>query len=101
VQSAAIAPMYGSRSADFAKLEAGYMSQLMMMHSPAHHIGLCPIGTLEFEGVRDLFLLEESHVLVHSLLGGLIDSHAVPGSSPEEVRIDSKNDTSDWEEGEL
>jgi SagB-type dehydrogenase family enzyme len=101
VQSAAIAPMYGSRSADFAKLEAGYMSQLMMMHSPAHHIGLCPIGTLEFEGVRDLFLFEESHVLVHSLLGGLIDSHAVPGSSPEEVRIDSKNDTSDWEEGEL
>ena len=44
-----------------------------MMAAPACHIGLCPVGIMDFESVRHLFALDESHVLVHSLLGGAID----------------------------
>ncbi|MFC1718243.1 amino acid adenylation domain-containing protein, partial [Candidatus Poribacteria bacterium] len=69
----AIEPMYGEHSLDFAILEAGYMSQLMMMSAIECQIGLCPIGVLDFKQIRHLFALEEKHRLVHSLLGGQID----------------------------
>ncbi|GAB1545496.1 hypothetical protein NUACC21_81720 [Scytonema sp. NUACC21] len=69
----AIAPMYGELSKEFCLLEAGYMAQLLMSAAPAHEIGLCPIGGLNFEGIRHLFALEESHILLHSLVGGVID----------------------------
>ena len=69
-QMKAIAPMYGPLARDFCTLEAGYMSQLLMMAAHTAGVGLCPVGTLDFEKIRDLFLLEESHVLLHSLLGG-------------------------------
>ncbi|MFB2772733.1 amino acid adenylation domain-containing protein [Pelatocladus sp. BLCC-F211] len=69
----AIAPMYGELSKEFCLLEAGYMAQLLMSAAPAYEIGLCPIGGLNFERIRHLFGLEESHVLLHSLVGGVID----------------------------
>jgi amino acid adenylation domain-containing protein len=72
-QMNAITPMYGPLARDFCLLEAGYLSQLLMSTSTLCGIGLCPVGTLNFESVRDLFLLESSHVLVHSLLGGKVE----------------------------
>lgn len=69
---AAIAPMYGEQSLPFAALEAGYLSQLLMLHAPDCGLGLCPIGSLEFDRIRDLFALEDSQVLIHSLLGGVL-----------------------------
>jgi hypothetical protein len=48
------------------------MSQLLEMSGPAGHIGLCQIGSLDFERIRHLFLLEESHLFLHCLLGGRI-----------------------------
>jgi amino acid adenylation domain-containing protein len=75
-QLRAIAPMYGKDGVHFAVLEAGYLSQLLMTSATASHIGLCPMGRVDFERIRDLFALEESHLFVHSLLGGLIDSSA-------------------------
>jgi amino acid adenylation domain-containing protein len=73
-QLGAITPMYGDYGVQFATLEAGYMSQLMMLSAPTNQIGLCPIGGLDFDQIRHLFLLQDTHLLVHSLLGGKIDS---------------------------
>jgi amino acid adenylation domain-containing protein len=72
-QLSAIAPMYGELTKDFCLLEAGYISQLLMETAPEHEIGLCPIGSLEFEELRDLFNLESSQIMLHSFVGGGID----------------------------
>ncbi|MDJ0795565.1 MAG: amino acid adenylation domain-containing protein [Calothrix sp. MO_167.B12] len=69
----AITPMYGDLSKEFCLLEAGYISQLLMTTASSHEIGLCPIGGMNFEQIRDLFVLEENDILLHSLVGGLIN----------------------------
>ncbi|MCP4996507.1 MAG: amino acid adenylation domain-containing protein, partial [Gammaproteobacteria bacterium] len=69
---AAIEPMYGPMARDFCLLEAGYISQLLMEVAPTYEIGLCPIGGLDFEPIRDDFELSDSQELLHSFLGGLI-----------------------------
>ncbi len=69
----AITPMYGDLSKEFCLLEAGYISQLLMTIASSHEIGLCPIGGMNFEQIRDLFVLEENDILLHSLVGGLIN----------------------------
>ncbi len=78
-QLGAIAPLYGKRSRDFALVEAGLMAQLLESTAPSCRIGLCQIGNIQFEPIAQLFDLDESHVHVHTLLGGRIG----------------------WEEGEL
>jgi amino acid adenylation domain-containing protein len=66
----AITPLYGDLARDFCTLEAGYMSQLLMMSAPDCGIGLCPVGNLDFDKIREHFALQDSHVFTHSLLGG-------------------------------
>jgi amino acid adenylation domain-containing protein/non-ribosomal peptide synthase protein (TIGR01720 family)/FkbM family methyltransferase len=68
----AIAPLYEAMARDFCLLEAGYASQLLMTAAPAQQIGLCPLGTVEFDRIRDFFALDESDILLHSMLGGSI-----------------------------
>jgi amino acid adenylation domain-containing protein len=70
----AISPMYGDLSRDFCLLEAGYMSQLIMDHIGDTNFGLCPIGGLNFEEIRSFFALGDKHQLLHSLVGGYIQS---------------------------
>ena len=79
---AAIEPLYGEHARDFCLLEAGAMLQLLMLAAPAHDLGLCPIGHLDFEPLRPAFELDESHFLAHSLLGGGLAS----GDGQEEGR---------------
>jgi amino acid adenylation domain-containing protein len=69
----AIHPIYGDKAKDFCLLEAGYISQLLMETAPKHEMGLCPIGTLEFERIQELFKLETNQILLHSFVGGSID----------------------------
>ncbi|MCC5667070.1 amino acid adenylation domain-containing protein [Nostoc sp. CHAB 5784] len=69
----AIAPIYGDKSRDFCLLEAGYISQLLMETAPDYDLGLCPIGALEFDVIRENFALHEEHILLHSFVGGCID----------------------------
>ncbi|NJO14615.1 MAG: amino acid adenylation domain-containing protein [Thioploca sp.] len=66
----AIEPMYGPSARDFCLLEAGYMSQLLMMAAPTYELGLCPIGGMDFEPIRTELGLRDSQEMVHSLLGG-------------------------------
>lgn len=68
----AITPMYGESSLHYATLEAGAMSQLLETVAPNYGLGLCQVSALDFQRIRHLFALEESDVLVHSLLGGAI-----------------------------
>jgi SagB-type dehydrogenase family enzyme len=68
---AAIEPMYGLMALDYAMLEAGFMSQLLMTLAPECSLGLCPVGSLtDFDSLRGWFDLDDSDVLLYSLLGG-------------------------------
>ena len=69
---AAIKPMYGDLARDFSLLEAGYMSQLLMTQAPEQQIGLCPIGELPEVEIKTALGLGDSHLLLHSLVGGQI-----------------------------
>jgi pyochelin synthetase len=72
-QLAAIGPMYKELSLHFSTLEAGNISQLLRHHAPNANLGVCEIGELDFNRVRHLFSLSNSHVLMHSLVGGTPD----------------------------
>jgi amino acid adenylation domain-containing protein len=77
----AISSLYGDLARDFCLLETGYIGQLLMMTAAMYQIGLCPIGDLDFERVREGFMVGENHVLLHTLLGGHIEPHAATGWS--------------------
>jgi amino acid adenylation domain-containing protein len=101
-QLSAISPMYGARSVHYATIEAGLMSQLLETSAPACGIGLCQIGNLDFKRIQDLFELDQSHVLVHSLLGGLIDIQTSEHWSPfREARGHESATLGEREEGEI
>ena len=59
-QLGAIAPSYGDRSMHFVTIEAGLISHVLETAAASCGIGLCHIGTVDFDRVRDLFALEES-----------------------------------------
>ena len=69
----AIAPLYGSKSLPFTLIEAGLMSQLLEMSAASCGLGLCQIGDVEVGPALELLRLGEGHVLLHSLVGGLVD----------------------------
>ena len=72
----AIQPLYGQAARDFSLLEAGAMAQLLAREAEERGIGLCPIGSLDFERIRDRFQLSEDQVLLHTLLGGRSEPRA-------------------------
>jgi SagB-type dehydrogenase family enzyme len=76
VQLAAIAPHYGEKCVHFATLEAGVLANHLEVSALPHGIGLCQIGGMDFEKIRHLFKLDQSHLFLHSLLGGLIPASA-------------------------
>ncbi|WP_339461637.1 amino acid adenylation domain-containing protein, partial [Nodularia spumigena] len=69
----AISPVYGDKSRDFCLLEAGYIGQLLMENAPNQNLGLCPIGDLEFDAIREYFALNEQQIFLHGFVGGTID----------------------------
>lgn len=73
---AAVEPLYGPLARDFCVLEAGYMGQLLMTVAPEHHVGMCPVGAMDFDSVRPLFDLDDSHFLTHLLIGGPVADSA-------------------------
>jgi pyochelin synthetase len=66
----AITPIYGGRGLHFATIEAGLITQLLEMSCSANGIGLCQVGAIDFERIRHLFALDDSHMLIHSMVGG-------------------------------
>lgn len=72
----AIVPVYDEHAERFATLEAGLMAQLLDLWAPEYGIGLCHIGALDSDGVRDAFELDPSDVLLASLVGGASEASA-------------------------
>lgn len=90
----AIQPMYGQSARDFCLLEAGYISQLLMMEAADYGLGICPVGGLHFDPLREAFGLNESQEMIHSFLGGAISTEqtqrltqVAPQATPLEVRL--------------
>ena len=69
----AIAPLYGDHARDFCLIEAGLICQLLETAAMDCQIGLCQIGGLDFQPIRQLFALGDHHVYLHCLLGGRMD----------------------------
>jgi pyochelin synthetase len=69
----AIGPSYGERSIHFATLESGILAHQLEISGPSCGIGLCQAGSIAFEPIRPWFKLKETHMLIHSTLGGYID----------------------------
>jgi SagB-type dehydrogenase family enzyme len=97
----AIAPMYGERSIHFATIEAGAMSQLLEMSAARNDMGLCQIGAIDFARVRELFELQDSQVLIHSLVGGAVQGAGNGSPSTQEPYYYPANTTEVCEEGEI
>jgi SagB-type dehydrogenase family enzyme len=101
VDMRAIGPMYGERSLHYATIECGLMAQLLEMSAPAYGIGLCQIGNMQFDRIRDLFLLGDNHVQLYSMLGGA----ACRGTGKNDTTPDCHGDFGvpgrQWDEGEL
>ncbi|MEV4306336.1 amino acid adenylation domain-containing protein [Nonomuraea sp. NPDC049624] len=69
-QTKGIEPLYGEQSLRYLTLEAGYLGQLLMTGQAACGIGLCPIGEVAFDQVRDQFDLDDGHRFLQAFLGG-------------------------------
>ncbi|GAA0416108.1 AMP-binding protein [Streptomyces luteireticuli] len=69
----AITPLYGELAREFAVFEAGAMTQLLMTVAAETGLGLCPIGTVDAEALREPLRLRPDDRFVHALLGGIPD----------------------------
>jgi amino acid adenylation domain-containing protein len=69
----AVGPMYGERGIHFVTIEAGLISQLLEEHAKEFNIGICQIGNIDFSSIEPYLNLKESHVHIHTMLGGYID----------------------------
>ncbi|MFB6888404.1 amino acid adenylation domain-containing protein [Kitasatospora sp. NPDC056327] len=66
----AIAPLYGADSERFQLLEAGYLGQLLLLAQPFTGIGLCPVGTVTLDPLRERLGLGPRHRYLHAFFGG-------------------------------
>ncbi|MGW2157708.1 amino acid adenylation domain-containing protein [Nonomuraea sp. NPDC001699] len=80
-QTKGIEPLYGEQSLRYLTLEAGYLGQLLMTGQAACGIGLCPIGEVAFDRVRDQFDLDDGHRFLQAFLGGPAE-HATGDGTP-------------------
>jgi SagB-type dehydrogenase family enzyme len=67
-----VTTVFGDWARDLCLLEAGYIGQALMTEAPAHQIGLCPVGSMDFDRIRHLFGIDETQSLLHSFLAGSI-----------------------------
>ena len=104
-------PVYGSLAQRFCVLEAGAMGHILEVAAPRYGLRTCPIGWLDFEAIAGSFDLQPGQRLLHSLVGGPVDTESETGSvtapSTEPVTqsavipVGVPPSESDWEEGEL
>ncbi|MFB7668626.1 amino acid adenylation domain-containing protein [Kitasatospora sp. NPDC056138] len=81
-QPKGIEPLYGELAGEFLTLEAGYVGQLLMSGQAAAGIGLCPVGTMRFDAVREHFRLDAGQRFLHAFIGGAVapEAPAAPAS---------------------
>ncbi|NWB26688.1 amino acid adenylation domain-containing protein [Pseudomonas gingeri] len=98
---AAIRPLYGERSRDFCRIEAGAMAQLLTMTAVEQGLGLCGMGSIDEQSLPALFDLGPSHQLVYSLVGGLRAAGEQRNAQLEAFATAHTDDDSDMEEIEV
>ncbi len=64
-------PKYHSMGYYMSGIDAGIMVATMTQSAQLSDIGLCSIGSMDFEKIKDAFHLKKNQVLLHSVLGGL------------------------------
>jgi amino acid adenylation domain-containing protein len=97
---AAIEPMYGEQSAKFCHIEAGAISQLLLASASVEQLGLCTIGTMDFDAIRPLFDLSPHHELIISMVGGKRMDESIPLSTQQDsIDIASLYSTNTREQG--
>lgn len=69
-QMGAIQPIYGEHSKQFVTIEVGSMLQLLMTQQAESEIGLCPVGTVNFDSIKHYFQLDRQHEFIQCILGG-------------------------------
>lgn len=74
-----IEQVYGSEAQRFAVLEAGEISQLLEMQAESCGLGLCQVGAMDIERVREACQLPEEAQVIHGLVGGPVHSDDVQG----------------------
>lgn len=93
----AITPIYGElRSRDFVTLEVGSMMQLLMNSQIEVDVGICAMGTINFNTIRDNFFLDPSHQFLQCLVGGYCEpdiNHSVEVTStePKALTLDNQD----------
>ncbi len=65
-----IEPRYGAKSRDYCLLEAGHMSQLIMLEAAKHGLGMCPIGELDEPAVQAALGLQSGDLFLQAMAGG-------------------------------
>ncbi|UUQ64819.1 amino acid adenylation domain-containing protein [Pseudomonas fuscovaginae UPB0736] len=98
---AAIQPLYGERSRDFCHIEAGAMTQLLIMTAATHGLGLCGMGSIDEQTLPALFDLGSSHQLIYSMVGGLRAEGEQRSAQVEAFSHTHTDDDSDMEEIEI
>jgi SagB-type dehydrogenase family enzyme len=69
----AVGPSYGERGIHFVTLESGIIAHQLEITGPKYDVGLCQVGSITFDRIRSWFNLKDTHILIHSTLGGYID----------------------------
>jgi amino acid adenylation domain-containing protein len=67
-----VAASYPGLARDFCLIEAGAISQLLHERAPDFGMGLCGIGSVAFDALREALGLDAGHLLMHALIGGPI-----------------------------
>ncbi len=71
-----IEPLYGEESALYLAVEAGYIGQLLMSGQQESGVGLCAVGSLGFDRVREALRLHPGQRLLHAFLAGPLPDEA-------------------------
>ena len=70
----AIKPMYGPLTDRFCYIEAGIISQMLDNSAIENGLGFCQIGNVEFDALREKFVLDDRYKYLHCMIGGEIDN---------------------------
>lgn len=74
----AIQPLYGAENARlYSLLEAGMMTSLLEQEGLKNQIGICQIGVLEFDKIREKLRLSLNHIYLHTLTGGIVSEEII------------------------
>ncbi|NEB73077.1 SagB/ThcOx family dehydrogenase, partial [Streptomyces fulvissimus] len=65
-----VTPLYGPDGERFLSLEAGYLGQVLMAAQETTGVGMCPVGGIAFDPVREGLRLDDSHRFLQSFLCG-------------------------------